>query len=143
MRSALILVPLLVGAVPAAAQTAPAPQVPQEIQRAMADPATVDRLADAMQAMSKVFLDMPVGNVEAALEGRRPTSADRRRTVASETRMNERQLRERIAAAKPMLQQSMKAMSDALPSMIQGLAQAQKSLERAAANMPDPNYPKR
>jgi len=109
----------------------------------MADPATVDRLADAMQAMSKVFLDMPVGNVEAALEGRRPTSADRRRTVASETRMNERQLRERIAAAKPLLQQSMKAMSDALPSMIQGLAQAQQSLERAAANMPDPNYPKR
>jgi hypothetical protein len=37
----------------------------------------------------------------------------------------------------------MKALSDALPAMMQGLAQAQKALERAAANMPDPNYPKR
>jgi hypothetical protein len=48
-----------------------------------------------------------------------------------------------MAEARPMIQQSMKALADALPSMMQGLAQAQQSLERAAANMPDPTYPKR
>jgi hypothetical protein len=37
----------------------------------------------------------------------------------------------------------MKALAEALPSMMQGLEQAQKSLERAAANMPQPGYPKR
>jgi len=37
----------------------------------------------------------------------------------------------------------MKAMADAWPGMMQGLQQAQRSLERAAANMPDPTYPKR
>jgi hypothetical protein len=42
-----------------------------------------------------------------------------------------------------MMRQSMKAMADALPDMMQGLHQAKKSLDRAIANMPDPNYPKR
>lgn len=134
------LVALLL-AYPAVAQQAPAPApaIPPEF----ADPANADRLANAMQALSKVFLDLPVGEVRAALEGRQPTAADRKATVRSETKMTEQQLRARISAAKPMLQQSMKALTDALPGMMQGFAQAQQSLERAAANMPDPNYPKR
>ena len=144
MRKALILAPLLLCAAPAVAQPAPPSAPPStDMQRVLNDPAMADRLSRAMQALSKAFLDLPVGNVEAALQGRQPTSADRRRTVATETRMSERDLRQRIAAAKPVLQQSMKALSDALPSMMQGLSQAQQSIERAAANMPDPNYPKR
>jgi hypothetical protein len=42
-----------------------------------------------------------------------------------------------------MIRQSMAAMSQALPAMMHGLQQAGKALERAAANMPDPTYPKR
>jgi hypothetical protein len=42
-----------------------------------------------------------------------------------------------------MVQQSMKAMAEALPQMMQGLRQAQEAIDRAAANMPDPNYPRR
>jgi len=144
MRTAPLLLPLLLCAAPAVAQSAAATPQPQvQVPPQLADPAMADKLTNAMQALSKVFLDLPVGNVEAALQGRQPTSADRRRTVATETRMSERDLRQRIAAAKPVLQQSMKALSDALPSMMQGLSQAQQSIERAAANMPDPNYPKR
>ena len=142
MRVRFILLPLSLLAAPAYAQTAPPPdaiQIPPELT----DPAAGDRLADAMQALSDAFLDLKVGEVQAALEGRQATSADRRRTIASESGMDARELRARIAAAKPTIAQSVKALQQSLPAMVQSLAEAQRSLERAVANMPDPNYPKR
>jgi hypothetical protein len=48
-----------------------------------------------------------------------------------------------MAAVGPMVQQSMAAVNQALPEMMRSLHDAKKSLERAVANMPDPNYPKR
>ncbi len=127
----------------AQAPAAPAPQVPPQLT----DPAMADRIADTMQTLSKSFLDMPVGELQAAVEGRKPTPADKKLTVRDLGRRDdpnfERNLRLQMAQAKPMIQQSMKALADALPSMMQGLKQAQQSLERAAANMPDPTYPKR
>ena len=140
MRTTLILVPLLLGASPALAQSAPPPQ-PQQVL--LPDPATVDRLANTMQALTKSFLDLPVGNVRAALEGRQPTSADRHRTVGTETGLNARDLDARIAATRPQIDQSIKAMNEALPEITRSLVEAQKSVERAIANMPDPNYPRR
>jgi len=41
------------------------------------------------------------------------------------------------------MQRSMQALNQALPQIMSDLKQAQKSLERAAANMPDPTYPRR
>src|SRR5437868_8509122 len=144
MRATLVFAPLLIMAAPAFAQAAPPAPTPEaalpEMQQVMADPATVDRLTSAMQALSKAFLDLPVGNVQAALEGRRPTPADRRRTVRSETGMNERDLSERIAAAKPKIEQGIRAMNQALPEITQDLRHAQQSVERAVANLPDPTY---
>ena len=101
MRVALIALPLAVLASPALAQQAPAPVAPETIQLPpeLTDPKWADRLTDAMMAMSKVFLEMPVGEVEAAIEGRPPTAADKRRTVRSETRMSERDVRQQIEAA--------------------------------------------
>ena len=37
----------------------------------------------------------------------------------------------------------MKALAAALPAMMEGLSKAQDGLERAAANVPRPDYPKR
>ena len=148
MRTALVMLPLLIAAAPAAAQ-APAPVAPppQDIQRALHDPAMADRLANVMQALSKAFLDLPVGEVQAAVEGRAPTSAEKRMTVRDVERRTdpnfERNFRQQVANARPMIQQSMKALSDALPAMMQGLQQAGQALDRAAANMPDPTYPKK
>jgi len=48
-----------------------------------------------------------------------------------------------MAEMMPQIAQSMKAFQKALPEMMGSLKQAQKSLERVTANMPDPNYPKR
>lgn len=139
MRTSLMVFPLLLLAAPAAAQAPAAPAIPPQLT----DPATADRLANAMQVLSKAFLDLRIGEVEAALEGRQPTMADRRRTVRSETGMSERDLNARIAAAKPRMEQGIKAMNQALPQITQDLQRAQQSLERAVSNLPDPTYPKR
>ena len=135
MRFGLLLFPLSLCAAPSLAQPVPVPpQIP---------PQTVDRAADAMQSLSKAFLDLPVGEVQAAVEGRKPTSADRRRTVASETGLSARELQQRIADAKPQIEQSVDAINRALPEITEDLQRAQQSIERALSNMPDPNYPRR
>ena len=139
MRISLVLVPLALCAAPALAQPAPPPAVPQ----VLADPATVDRLTTIMQTLSKSFLDLPVGNVRAAIEGRPPTAADQRRTVGSETGLSPGELNARIAAAKPQIEQGIRAVNQALPEITQDLQHAQSSIQRAISNLPDPNYPRR
>ena len=143
MRNALVLLPLLAAAAPAAAAPPQSPPPTAEIQRALNDPAMADKLANVMQALSQAFLDLPVGTVEAAAEGRPPTPADRARTIRSENPNADRELQAGIAQSRPMMRQSMKAMADALPGMMKGFKDAQKSFERAMANMPDPTYPRR
>lgn len=142
MRTAFALLPLVMAAAPVAAaapQQQPQPQVPPQLS----DPAMADRLADAMQAMSRAFLDLPVGEIEAAVQGRPPTPADRSRTLRSEDPNLDREVQTQVAQARPMMRQSMKAISDAMPAMMKSLHEAKEAIERAAANMPDPNYPKR
>jgi len=151
MRPTLALFALSLCAAPALAQpvaSAPSPtpsamQLPPEL----ADPAAAAKLADSMQALSNALLDMKVGGVQAALEGRKPTPGEKNLTVRDLARRDDpnldRHLHEKIAEAKPMIEQSIRAMNEALPAIQQSLVDAQRSLERAIANMPDPNYPKR
>jgi hypothetical protein len=149
MRTAIAVLALLIAA-PAAAQ-APAPSAPppaeQQVERALNDPAMADRLAHAMDAVSKAFLNLRVGEVQAAVEGREATPAEKQMTVRDLERRSdpdfERNFRRQMAQVRPIMQQSMKAMAEALPAMRQGLEQAREAIERAAANMPDPTYPKR
>lgn len=150
MRAFQLIVPLALVASPALAQTKPAPATaaPETITipRELTDPAMADRLARMMQAMSKAFLEMPVGEIEAAAEGRPATRADRRRTVRQIGRAEdpnfERDLQRQIANSKPMIEASMKALAAALPAMMKGLSEAGRELEKATANLPSPNYPK-
>ena len=138
MRTHLALIPLLVIAAPATAAQ-PQPQVPPQLT----DPATAERLANVMQALSKAFLDMPVGQVQAAVEGRPATPADKRRTVRDLDPKLDREMQTQIAQSKPMIENGMKAMAEAMPAVMKSLHEAKKSIERAAANMPDPTYPQR
>ena len=150
MRAFQLIVPLALVASPALAQTKPAPATaaPETITipRELTDPAMADRLARMMQAMSKAFLEMPVGEIEAAAEGRPATRADRRRTVRQIGRAEdpnfERNLQRDLANSKPMIEASMKALAAALPAMMKGLSEAGRELEKATANLPSPNYPK-
>ena len=137
MRSTLLMLPLLLCATPAFAQAPPA-QVPPQVT----DPATVETLTTAMDALADSFLKLPIGELQAAMEGRQPTAADKRKTVRSETRMSERELRQRLEQAKPMIRQGMRQLAAALPAMMKSMEEVERAVERAATNLPDPTYPK-
>jgi hypothetical protein len=147
MRIAIVLVPLSLFAAPALAQSAPpmpvvAPpqmQVPPEI----ADPAAIDRMTNVLEVLSKSLLDVPIGEVRAAAEGRPPSVADRHETLGRATGLNEGKLRAKIEAARPMVQHGAEAMARALPRILQSVAEVRGSVDRAIANLPDPNYPRR
>ena len=148
MRKSLILLPLFFCAAPAIAQSAAPPHGEiAQVERVLADPATADRLTNVVQALSNAVLDLRIGQLQAAVEGRPVTPADRNVTVRDIARRDDpnfdRDLHQKVAQAGPMVRQSMQAMSQSLPEMMQGLKHARKALERAAANMPDPNYPVR
>lgn len=140
---ALRLIPLMLLASPALAQ--PKAEVADEIRvpNELTDPAMAEKLAGIMQALSRAFLDMPVGEVRAAVEGREPTAEDRRRTVRTETRVSERELQQRIDQSKPAIEAGQRALATALPAMMKALAEAGRELERVGANVPRPDYPKR
>jgi ABC-type transporter Mla subunit MlaD len=151
MRTSLILVPLLLGASPALAQTA-APVAPLEPQlvrvpNELSDPATMDRLAHAVQQVSQALLELPVGEVKAAVEGHPATPAERNMTVGDIIRRHDpdfdRKVARQMAETGPKIRQSMKAIHQALPRVMHGLMEAEQAFDRAAANMPDPTYPNR
>ena len=139
---------LILPAVPAGADAAAAPSNPAvEIPREITDPGTTAKLTNTMQALSKAFLDLPVGGIQAAVEGREATAAEKKLTVRDLGRRDdpnfEQNLQRQLAQTKPMIESSAKALAQALPAIMQSLEGAEKALERAAANMPDPTYPKR
>ena len=148
MRIRLVLLPLSLCAAPALAQPVSPPPPPAfQLPPELTDPATADRLTDAMQSLSQALLDMRIGNIKAAIEGRRASPAERRMTVRDMARRDDpdfdRHLHQQIASAKPKLQQGIRAMNQALPEVTEDLQRAQVAIERALANMPDPNYPRR
>ena len=143
MAKTLILLPLLMCATPLLAQPLPPPQLPPEIT----DPATAQRIADAAQGISDAMLDMRIGEVKAAIEGRPASPRERNMTVRDMARRQDpdfdRKLHQRMADIGPTMQRSVNALNQALPAMTQALAQAQQAIERAVANLPDPTYPRR
>lgn len=145
MRAAFMVLLIVAMASPAFAQAAPTAAPPEvaQLPRELTDMRWADRMTDAMVVMSKAFFNLPVGEVEAAVEGRQPTTADKRKTLRNETGMSERDVREQIDAARPAMQAGMKAIAAAIPAMMKGLSDAQREMERATANLPRPDYPKR
>ena len=141
MRKSLILLPLLLASTAAFAE--PAPQLPPELT----DPATAQKLTNSMQALSSALLNVRVGEVAAALEGRVATPEERNLTVGDLARRDDpnfdRHFHDQMATVGPTMQRSIQAMNKALPEITRDLKEVRKSLERAIANMPDPNYSKR
>ena len=144
MRLHLLALPLAVAAAAPVAAQEPAPTSDEmRLPPEMSDPRLADRLVDTLQVLSKAFLSLPAGEVEAALEGRPATSADRTRTIASETGLTENELKRKLDESRPAMKGAQKALIAAIPAMMKGFAEAQKEFEKAAANMPQPGYPKR
>ena len=148
MRPCLLILPLALMASPALAQNKPAaPPETMAVPPQLTDPAMAEQLGGMMQAMSKAILNLPVGEIQAAAEGRPVTRADRGRTLGDLSRRDdpnfERNLDRDLAMSRATVQASMKAVATALPAVMKSLNDAGRAIEQATANLPSPNYPKR
>ena len=143
MRALLIALPLMLVAAPAAAQQYPQPG--PEVERVLNDPAMADTLGRVAGVLTRSLMNLPVGEMEAAIEGRPVTPADRARTVRDS--VGDPDLDRRVAAEAAQsgrtMQAAGKAMMSSLPAIMGAIGQAQDAIERAVANMPNPNYPRR
>ena len=141
MRKILILVPLLCASAPAMAQQAPL--LPPELT----DPAAVHRLAGTLEQLSRSLMNIRIGEARAALEGREATPRERNMTVGDYARRDDpnfdRHMHQQIASIEPQVERSVQAVNRALPAINQALGDAERALDRALANMPDPTYPQR
>ena len=136
-----LILPLLFFATPALA----APDT-SAIEQALRDPATAERLDRSLEALTDALLDLKVGGVKAALEGRTATPTEQALTLRDLERGQGRDpeaIRRHVREAGPALSKGMNALAEALPAMTRALGDIEKAVERAAANMPDPNYPRR
>lgn len=140
MRHALLALPLLAFAAPVAA--APAPIA---IPPVLSDPAMADQLGRVAGALTRSLMNLPVGEVEAAIEGRPVTRADRAKTVRDT--VGDPYLDQRVeadaAASGRTMQAATKAIAASLPAIMQAVDSARADIERAVANLPDPTYPRR
>jgi hypothetical protein len=141
MRALLIALPLMLVPLPALAAPKEAPQLPSELS----DPAMADRLGKMMGALTRALMDMPVGELEAAAQGREPTAADRVRRVRDHIGgpEAEREVEAKVVASGRQLQAMTQALVASLPAIMASLEGIERDLERATANLPDPTYPKR
>ena len=144
MRHLIIALSTLALASPALAAPRHAPP-PPGIERALNDPAMADQLGRVAGVLTKSLMNLPVGEIEAAIEGRPATPYDRARTVRDE--VPDPYLDQRIAAEAAQsgrtMQAAGRAMVSSLPAIMGALNQAQDAIERAVANLPDPTYPRR
>jgi hypothetical protein len=141
MRKILMLFVLLLGSSPAFAQ--PVPQLPPELT----DPATVHQLAGTLDQLSRALMNIRIGEARAALEGRDATPRERNMTIGDYARRNDpnfdRNLHQQIASVEPQVQRGVRAANRALPAVSQAIDDAERAVDRAIANMPDPTYPRR
>jgi hypothetical protein len=144
MHKSFLVLPLLLCASPAFAQEAPpAIQLPPELT----DPAAAMQMARTLQALSTALLNIRVGDMRAALEGRDATPVERNMTVGDIVRRKDpdfdRHVQEQVATVGPKIQRSMRAINRALPELMRDVDDVQRSVERAVSNLPDPSYPRR
>jgi hypothetical protein len=141
MRSYWIALPLLLAPMPAFAAPKQAPQLPRELS----DPAMADRLGKMAGALTKALMDMPVGEVEAAVQGREPTAADKSKRVRDEIGgpRAEAKVQAQVAQSGRQIQAMSQALVESLPALMSALDQVETRMERVTANIPDPTYPRR
>ena len=145
MRTLLFALPLAFLSMPAvAAPVDPQPALPQ-VPPELSDPAMADKLGKVMGSLTRVLMDLPTGELEATIEGREPTAADRTRRVRDQIGgpQAERQVEAQVAASGRQVQAMSKALFASLPALMGALGDMEKEPGRAAANMPDPTYPRR
>ena len=144
MRKILIFLPLLMGATPAFAQDSSATaQLPHELM----DPQSAMKLAAKLEALSNAVMNIRVGEVSAAIDGREASPRERNMTIGDLVRKKDpnfdQQVQEKVASIGPKIVRGMQTVQRTLPQVMHDVDDAQRSLERAVSNLPDPTYPQR
>lgn len=144
MRKTLFFLPLLLGASPAVAQdSAPPMQLPHELM----DPQSAMKLAAKLQALSDAVMHIRVGEISAAIDGREASPRERNMTIGDFVRKKDpdfdRQVQEKVASIGPKIIRGMQTAQRTLPQVMRDVDDAQRSVERAVSNLPDPTYPRR
>lgn len=145
MRKLLPLALFVAMASPAAAQVAPRTyESPRQsdLPPEVTDGRMVDQIGSMVGALTKAFLNLPVGELEAAVENRPATRADRQRTVRSVTGTDEREVTSSIEQGKGAVVAGGQAVARSLPVIREALNKAGEEIERATANIPQPGYPR-
>ena len=131
-------------AVPPVPEYAPPPPTPI-LPPVLTDPAMADQVGNIAGVLTRSLMNLPVGEVEAAIEGRVPNRADRQRTVRDS--IGDPYLDQRIAAEAAAsgrtIQAASRALAASLPSILQAVEGARGEIERAIGNLPSPAYPRR
>lgn len=164
-----LIVPLLVGvAAPALAQqpsgvavnaqvaqsphvavAPPPPMDPRDeaIIRSVPGPQEIERVGDVTAATVDAILDVPIGPLREAIEGRRLSRREREETLGDHARRDDPYFRERMrdqitiaGAAVGVLAEQMAVMT---PVLRQTLEDAQRRVEEAARGMPPRDYDRR
>lgn len=143
MRRLFIAACLATMAAPAVASPVGEIRLPPQLS----DPAMADRVGRVAEALVRAVMVMPVGEVQAAMEGRAATPADRQRTVRDVAGVGDPDFERRIAAeaayGSRAAQVAAGAMVRALPDVLRSLEGAARYMDRALANLPRPDYPRR
>lgn len=139
---ALLLIPLLALAIPAAANAAGHEAA---IPRELTDPAMPAQVGRMAGALTRALMNIPIGEVQAAIAGRPATPADRTRTIGNSVGGPgmERQVEQQVASSVGTFQSSARALQRSLPAIERALGDAAATIDRATANLPDPSYPRR
>nr|WP_314446993.1 hypothetical protein [uncultured Sphingomonas sp.] len=143
MRKPLAIAALAMLASPAAAQVAPPAPYGSGLPPEITDGRAIDQIGNMVGALTKALLDLPVGEIEAAVESRPVTRQDRQRTVRSVTGTDERDVTAGIEQSKGAVVAGGQAVARSLPAIREALNKAGEELERATANIPQPGYPRR
>lgn len=147
MRISLLIASLLITA-PAVAQQAPypypysPPPPPSPLPPEVASGEIVDRAVPVLRALSHAFLDLPVGEVQAAIESRPATWADRNRRVRDLAGVDERDVDRGLARNTQTLKHGAQSVARALPVIERALNEAGNDVARAIDNLPSPAYPR-
>ena len=146
VHAVIAAIPLLV-ATPAAAAEPTIREALSQAQSVLDDPRNEKVMNSIMNVLTDALLDLPVGEIEAATQGRAATPAEKKLTVRDVARRDdpefEAKLKGRLAQSGPAIRQSMKSLAASLPALAKSFEDAGKAIERMKANMPDPTYPKR
>ena len=142
---------LAAGRGPGSGRAEPASDSRSAIPPELTDPAMADKLGKMSGALTRALMDMPVGEIEAAVEGREPTPADRKRgpcaTLAGRDPDLERKVEAQVAQACRACRRASRRWSPPARDH-EGAREGRRARWRAASTGADrqhsqPGYPKR